>query len=314
MDKSVPVMIRGQRVGKLRASWLLFKETWRYLQTDREMLVLPLLAALMSLVLVGFLVFVFVLSGGREVLSRLASEDFSVLGWLFVFGCYVIVAFTMATSQAGISHAVYTRAHSGDSTLGQSLKIAFSHWPSLLLWSMITSTVGVFLQMIVEKSRLLGRLFSLLLGSAWSVLTYFVVPAMVIDKKTAFESISKSTQVFKATWGETIVSNVTLGAVFLIAHVLMLVSMIGLVIACAVSNLITPMFVIFAVNVALLLLAILIQSTMEGILKTLLYIYASESAYPANFNQELLEQMLVRQNPPMTASTIPTQVPPFAQT
>lgn len=312
MNKSEPVMVGGRRVGKLRASWLLFKETWRYLQADRELLLLPVLAVLMSLVLFGFLVFVFVLGGGREVLSRVIAEDFSLLGWLFIFGCYVIAAFTLAVSQAGISHTVYTRAHSGDATLLQSLGIAFSHWPSLLLWSMITSTVGVLLQMVVEKSRLLGRLVAFLLGSAWSVLTYFVVPAMVIDKKTAFESISKSTQVFKSTWGETIVSNITLGAVFLITHVLVLVSLIGLVIACVVLNLIAPMFVIFAVYIIWLFMAILIQSTMEGILKTLLYIYASESTYPANFSHELLEQMLVRQNISNTVSAVPVQVPPFA--
>lgn len=298
MAKREPVIISGQQVGRLKASWLLFKEAWRYLKADKEMVWIPLITSFLNLALFGFIVavFVMVILGGDFTLSA-EGEPSSPVELAFYFACYVVGAFTLALSQAGITHTVYTRAHGGDATLGDSLKTAFSHWGSLLLWSVITSTVGIILRMIAERSKLIGRLVVMFIGAAWSVITYFVVPAMVIDKKSAFGSISKSGQVFKATWGETIVSNVSLGLVFLLAHVLVLAAAAGLMITAVAVEITFLVPVIVVLYVIWIVIASLVQSALEGVLKTLLYIYAAENAIPPNFNQELLEKMMTRSNP-----------------
>jgi hypothetical protein len=307
MKASHPVMINGKRVGKLRASSLLFKETWKYLRADKELMWIPLIGGLLSVVLFGLLVSLFVLGGAGAPFFE-DSASLTVFDWAFIFGCYIVCAFAAAITQAGISHTVYVRSHGGNASLGQALKTAFSHWPSLLVWSAITSTVGVLLRMLVERSNVLGQILAALLGTAWSVLTYFVVPAMVIDKKTAFASLSKSAAVFKGTWGETIVSNISLSLAFLIVHVLVFLAVLGLALAFP-----EPVLALTVISVYLvwLVLALLVQSTMEAILKTLLYIYASESSLPTNFNSELLGQMLVRSNT-FKASAVPTQIPPLA--
>ena len=298
MAKREQIIIDGQPIGRLKASWILFKESWRYLKADKEMVWMPLITALINLLLFGVLVTVFILFTQGEDFS-LSGEDepLSAVELVFMFLVYVIGAFTLALSQAGISNTVYTRAHGGDATLGQSLKVAFSNWAPLLLWSIITSTVGILLRMIAERSGLLGRLVVLVLGVAWSVLTYFVVPAIVIDKKSAFGSISKSGQVFKATWGETLVSNFSLGLTFFVAHIVVLFSAIGLIVTVSALEVPALAFLVVGVYVIWIVTASLVQSALEGVLKTLLYIYATEGNPPQNFNQELLDKMLVRANP-----------------
>jgi hypothetical protein len=295
MAKKKPIVLNGQRIGRFKASLLLFKETYRYFKADKEMVWIPLIMGVVNIFLFGAIVTVFVLTilGGDIQLSA-EGEPSSPLELIFFFACYVAGAFTLALSQAAIVHTVYTRAHGGDATLTDSLKVAWSHAGSLLLWSVITSTVGIVLRMIVERSKFLGFILAQIVGVAWSVLTYFVVPAMVIDKKSAFGSIGKSGQVFKQTWGETLVSNFGLGLTFLGIHLLALLSFIGLAIACAVvdlSVLIVPLVIVYIVFIIIMGL---IQSAMEGILKTLLYIYGAEGAVPENFNRDLLESMLAR--------------------
>ncbi|MEY2665482.1 MAG: hypothetical protein RLZZ480_587 [Candidatus Parcubacteria bacterium] len=307
MKPSQPIIINGQRIGKLRASWLLLKEAWRYLQADKELLAIPLISAILGIILLGAIITGFLLSSGLEAIVPKEGQGLTLLQTGFVFGIYIVCAFSAAIGQAGISNTVFTRAHGGNATLGNSLKVAFAHWPSLFLWSVITSTVGVVLNSIAERSKLLGKIVVALLGSAWSVLTYFVVPAMVIDKKSAFASIGTSTSVFKRTWGETLVSNITLGAAFLIIHVAALCLFIGVVVLSIVLDVPIVTLPAFVLYFIWLFLAVLTSSALDGILRTLLYIYASESTYPPNFNSELLSQMLVRATPVPTA--VPTVSP-----
>jgi hypothetical protein len=295
MTNKTPVIVGGRQVGKFKASWLLFKETWRFLMADKELLLLPVISITLNLLLLSIIVAAFAFSSGLDSLLPVEGEPFSYAQWGFIFCCYVVGAFSLALGQAGISHTVFARAHGGDATLSESLKIALSHAQTLFLWSIITSTVGLVIQFVSERSSFLGKLVTSLLGAAWSVLTYFVVPAMVIDKKDAFASISTSGQVFKKTWGETFISNISLTLVFLGIHIFSFMAFLGFLITS--SSFTESAFAIFiTVGIYLLwvLALVLISSTMNGILKTLLYIYASEQSRPVNFNRELLGQILVR--------------------
>jgi hypothetical protein len=279
----------------LRASWLLFKESWRFLAADKEMLFIPLIATVLNIFLFGILITIgAMVSTGMGGDQLFTGDSLSRVDYVFVFAFYVVGAFTLAISQAGIIHTVYTRAHGGNATLGQSLSAAFSHSGSLFVWSLITSTVGLFLRVVSDRSELIGKIVAAVAGAAWAIATFFVVPAMVIDKKSAFASIPHSLTVFKQTWGETIVSNFSLGLFFFMAHMLALLSFVGLIIA-GVSIKSLPLILLACVLIVLwLVVTALIQAALQGVIKTLLYMYATENTIPSNFNAELLQAMMTR--------------------
>ena len=291
------VEINGQSVGRVRAGWILFKEAWRYLQSDKEMVFIPLIATLLNLFLFGLLLtafFFLVLSGNLSISSETETSTWGEYVFYFLF--YVAGAFTLAISQAGVAHTVYTRAHGGDATLGESLRAAFSHSAQLLLWSVITSTVGLVLRMIAERSKLLGRIVVALLGVAWSIMTYFVVPAIVLDKKSAPAAIGHSVGVLRRTWGEAAVSNISLGIVFFFVYLLVILSGVGLLILSFSVESGFLAIVMIGLLVLTLLAVGLVQSALEGVVKTLLYVYASEGVQPPNFNPVLLQKMLQRKD------------------
>jgi len=304
MSKSEPIVTEGKQIGKLKASWLLFKESWRYLNADKEMVLIPLIASILNLLLFGLVMglCVVVFWGGDFSMSK-EGEPLNSLELMFVLLLYIVSAFTLAISQSGIAHTVNVRAHDGDSTLGQALNAAFSRWYQLLIWSVITATVGLFLRMIVERSKLLGRIVAYIAGAAWAIVTYFVVPSIIIGNKSAFASIGHSKEVFKSTWGETFVSNISLGLTFLVAHLLAIITFIGLVVMFSVFDMAILIPLVFVGYVLWVIVAVLVQSSLEAILKTLLYIYATERTFPPNFNPEILEKMLNRKD---------VQLPPLA--
>ena len=300
------VTLGGEPVGRIKAGWILFTETWRFLMMDKELLVIPIVVGVLNIILFGLLVLAVVMFSG------LAESDAASLAFLFV--CYVVGAFTLSLAQAATANTVYVRARGGDATLLQSLSVAWSHAGSLLLWSMITATVGLLLRIISERSELLGKIVAALLGSAWAVLTYFVVPAMVISKHSAFGSIGTSARVFKQTWGESLVSNISYGLVFLGLYLVVLVPVGVLAYLAMSANVPVLLFVSIGLLVVWFVLMSLVASAMSGILRTLLYIYATEQSIPANFNQELLEKMLARKNPPQGGFVDPNMAPPAQPT
>lgn len=304
--QKTPIVIGGKPVGRFKASWLLFKESFRFLRADKEMLWLPIITAFISLGLYILLCLIaFLLSWGGSVaaLEQSLESEQSPLIPLFVFGTYAISAFTLALSQAGIAHIVHTRVRGGDATLGQGLRTAFSHSVSLLLWAVITSTVGLVLRAIAERSGWFMRIFIALIGATWSVVTYFVVPAMVIGNTSAFGSIGRSAEVFKRTWGETLISTFSLGTTFMGFYMLALLTLGGLAGGAAyIGQYVLAGVLVVALIIALFVLS-LVQATLNGVLRTLLYIYAAERTVPANFNPELLEKMLSRRQ--FASETLP---------
>ena len=307
-----PIMIGGQKIGRLRASFLLFKEAWRFLNADKELLLVPILSLLFSLVLFGLWTTVVTLLNGSVTDFLQNDTEMQTSKYIYLFGIYVIAAFSLALAQAITVHIVYVRAHGGNASLGDGISRAFANIGPLFIWSVITSTVGMILRTISERSALIGKLVTSLLGAAWAILTFFVIPIMILDKKSAFTAIPTSAQIFKKTWGETLVANVTLGLVFMIAHLVVLASFIGLLIyAGSTQN--SILLVVSIVGVVVwLVVATLVHSALEGILKTLLYIYAAENVVPSNFNKELLESMLVR-NPSSVLPNFVVQNPTVIQ-
>ena len=289
--KKKKVVLNGQPVGRMKAGWLLFKEAFRFMWADKEMLWLPIISCVANLLLIGMII-------GLIITAAFTfSPDFFEqypMEYLWLFLIYVAGAFTLSLSQAAVAHFVFVRAHGGDATLMEALKKAFSHWTGLLAWSVITSTVGLVLRVIYDRSELLGKIVTALIGAAWGVLTYFVVPAIVIDNKGPVDSIKKSSTVFRQTWGETLTSNISFGFLFLLVHLVVLFSTMGVIVFGAIMESMVVMVLGVVLIVVWVIAFSLVSSSIGAVLRTLLYIYATEGVVPQNFNKELLEKMLAR--------------------
>jgi len=308
MSTKEPIVIGGQTIGRFRASWLLCKETFRFLKADPEVVAVPLVVGLVNLFLTGAIIFLYVLLVYQGVIPN--SEEITPTDYAFVFILYILSAFSVAITNAVIAHIVAVRARGGDATFGQGFSAAFAHLGVLLVWSVIAATVGLVLRVLSERSQTLGRIVIAVIGVAWSVLTYFVVQAIVLEGRSAPDGIKRSGLVFRSVWGESVVSNFSLGAIFLVVYIVIISGGIGLMLLFASSE-----FMLVAMLVLMmftLFVTALVSSAMGSILKTLLFIYATNTGSVQGFDQELLDRMLVKNRPVNTTSPM-VDVPP-AQT
>ena len=76
---------------------------------------------------------------------------------------------------------------------------------------MITTIVGTILRALEERSGQLGRFVINLVGMAWAVTTFLVIPVIIIENQGAIDSTKRSVDLFRRTWGENLAGQVGFG-------------------------------------------------------------------------------------------------------
>ena len=254
-------------MGRIGLGWQLTKTSWRVLRKDKELLVFPLISGLvLILILAGFVGGMFATVGLEGVLSGNSS-------WLLIplFVAYYIVAFFVSIFfNAAVIGAATIRLNGGNPTLGDGLRIARENVGRIFLWAVFAGTVAMILRGIQQRSGLLGRIVLGLVGIAWSLATYFVVPVLIYEKLGPWAAVKRSAHIFRTTWGETLVGGFSMGVIFFLAA---LAGLLPILLGAAIAG--VPGLIVGAlVAVVYWVLLGLVASASSSILIAALYRYA----------------------------------------
>lgn len=241
----------------LGRSWELAKACFHVLKRDKEILLLPLIAA--AVIFITLLVFV----------ASIFVSPMSFFMLLFSLPIVIFVfAFLGVFFEAAVIGCATIRLEGGDPKIRDGLKIAAKNWWPLLQWALIGIIVGIILGAIrgmfrrrptvtggspfrppgfppIRSSSLsggnlgsrpyrsnetrgfagpglgipgpewgLGDILAGVLGMAWAVATFFVIPIMIYEKLSPLKAVRRSWEIVKNVWKETLILKLGFGAVF----------------------------------------------------------------------------------------------------
>jgi Family of unknown function (DUF6159) len=278
-------------MGKISRTWSLMSESWQILKQDKSLLVLPLISGICCLMLLASFAIPIWATGVWRPPNRDAETQRQILYYgtlfLFYFFNYLIVLFF----NSAVVACAASRMSGGDPTLSDGLRTAGARIPVIIGWALVSATVGLILRIIEDRSAKIGQIVSGLLGMAWTVISFLVVPILVIENKGPIAALKDSTALLKRTWGEQLVSHFSFGFVFfLLGLPAFAVIILGGYLASVHS--IAGMIVCFSAAVIYLIVLGLIQSTLQSIFQTALYLYARDGQAPMGFNAEVLGSAL----------------------
>ena len=257
--------------------------------SDPELLVYTFLSALFSLVAIGAAI------SGSVGLDAIAPNPecvddecgsalvFAHMAIWFVF--YLLVSVITVFWNAAIVASAYERLSSGTNPsfsygIGQAMKCL----PQILVWGLIAGTVGLFIQILEGLShsddspvplRVVAGLASFILGIAWWIVTFFMIPMIVLERAGVLDSMGRSTDLFKRTWGEDVTSHIGTG--------LLMILCIFVLIALTVPLMYLGDFGVILGVVVLavgLLFTVLFFSTVEAVNRASLFYYATTGQAP----------------------------------
>jgi hypothetical protein len=203
-----------------------------------------------------------------------------VTAFLFYFCNYFVIVFF----NVGLVSSVMRIMNGGSASIGYGLSCALKRLPQIFGWALISAVIGVLLKAIENSNKRAARIVVAILGSAWTALTYFVIPVIVVDGYSPVKAFRESTSILKKSWGTALVGGFSLGFIgFLLTLPLILV--LCLVFGAAFNSgneFAMVASVVFAVVSVMLLVAS--SAAADGIFKVYLYTWATGRTLPEDLD------------------------------
>ncbi len=275
---------------RIANSWELVKASVVVLRADKELLVFPILSSIaLVLVSIGF-VLPLIAAGAFEALLSGGTSLGQVASFLVGFAYYFVQYFVILFANTALVGAALIRLRGGDPTVGDGLRIAVQRLPQLTGYALIAATVGVILRALARRRSALGRIAVSLIGLAWNLATFLVVPVLVAEGVGPIQAIRRSVDLLRRTWGEQIAGNLSISLIFGLIGIVTTVGVLAVVGLLSVAFE-TPIFLLLLllILVPVYLLLGLVSSTLNGIFAAAVYRYAAEGDPGDLFQPELVQ-------------------------
>lgn len=275
-------------MGRIRRGIELTRVSWAVVKAEKGLMGLPLLSAVISLVAWGVLMLAaYAIGGAPETTGPAGAQDtqYPAVYYLFVGLAYGVSAFIAVYFNAVVIGVATIRLRGGDPTLKDGFRLANSKLPKIIGWALLTATVGLVLRMLDERAGILGSIAVAIIGIAWAVLTFFVVPVLLYEQVGVFGGIKRSSKIFKERWGEQFTGNAVIGLIF----------GLGILVAIIVGGLLVmvvpgaPLKITFGVlGLAGVLILIGLNGAVSGVFNAALYQYATTGEATGGFTEDAL--------------------------
>jgi hypothetical protein len=277
--------------------WGIAKASWAVLKLYPKLLVFPALSLVAFLALIGVIA-LSAYAGGLDpsyghlprALDRVNPND--PITYVVFFGFYFVCAAIGIFFNAALVFCTLEALAGREPSLRAGFATAVGRLPQILAWALVASTVGLALNMLQSALRdrlgFLGSILGGLLEVAWAVVTYFVVPVLVVDGVGPIEAVKRSAAILKRTWGEAVAGEGGLGIIgFLLALPAFLV--LAIAIAGGGANPGIALAIVLPVVILYILTLSLVFGTLGAIFRTGTYVYATTGQAPSAMDAALLQ-------------------------
>ncbi len=236
--------------------WELFGWSFKALRRNKGLLLFPILGSTAALTAVSIC-----------SLFRRNSQDLLWLAPAYFLASLLIVFFNCA-----LATCAQAQFSGENATLGAGMRHAAERIVPILAWALLTTTVGLVFHVVQRRASWAGKLALWLFGFAWGMSTYLVVPVLIAEDRGALDSMRRSAQLVRDTWGDQLVAEIRFGwrglVLYLPGLLLGIVGMNG-----------HP--AVLPLSVAYFVVAAAVLNAAKGVFEVALYRYASGGELPA---------------------------------
>lgn len=267
-------------MGRWQRSKELAKASWGVLRHDKELMALPLISGVASLAIgATFLVPVYLLSDSTTDASGQESVSMNPLGYVLLFLMYIVLAYVAIFFKAALISGANDRLAGQNPSIGSAIAGAGQHAGKLLPWAIVTAIVTTLLRAVEERVGFVGQIVIAIVGLAWAVVTFLVLPIIMFEDAKVGAAIKRSTLLLKQTWGENLTVNFGIGAIaFLLSLPAIAIIALGVV-----SGSAAVIIAAVAVGAIWLIAVSCWASAMSAIFQLMLYRYATHAEVAAEF-------------------------------
>jgi Family of unknown function (DUF6159) len=170
-----------ESMNRFQSSFRLLSESLAIVRSDRSLLLFPVLSILFTLVAVVLILVpgaVLAMAARGDGGPRLGLTIAAAMFWAGYAATAVATYFNVALVSCAAKNF-----HGEQTSVGQGLRAANGRIVAILVWSLIAALVGTLVRSVEQRAGMIGSIVASLLGAAWAVATYFVVPVLASPRR-----------------------------------------------------------------------------------------------------------------------------------
>ena len=281
-------------IGRWERSKQLVKTSWGVIKQDPELLWLTVWAALFAMVglLIGGLIALF---GGMAAASGTEQWWVSNGGVLFVAGLVaaLLAGISNVFFHGALVHGALDRLNGNDPTTRTAIAGARKRFGPLAGWAVVSVIFAMIMQAIRERGGFIAGLFTWLAEAAWAVISFLVLPIIIVEGTGPFASLKRSTQLLKKTWGENLIGQFGLGLVGFVAALPGIFVGLLLIWAGSAAGIAALIWIGVVIAVLWAIAVSLFFSALKSVYQAVLYRYATENEVAEGFEDIGIDQAFV---------------------
>jgi hypothetical protein len=272
---------------RISNSWELVKASAKVLRADKELLIFPIISSIGLFLVTAVFIIPFIAGAAFDSIF----ENFQLAGFIVLFGYYIVQYTVIFFANTALVGAAMIRIQGGDPTVRDGIDVALKNFGAILGYALIAATVGVLLKAVNDRSKGFGRFIVSLLGTAWNIATYLVVPILAVEGVGPIDAVKRSVDLLKRTWGEQIAGNFGIGAISGLAFFVVILIGGGAIYGAVMLDLGLAVIIGLSVLVFIALGILgLISSALNGIYSAAVYQYAVTGEAGGFFEDELVRK------------------------
>ena len=264
-------------MSRMRRGWQLTKKSWGVLRANPALLRFPLFGGAATIVCAIVVV-------GPGV--YLIEDDQAVFGGaLAVIGFYLL-AVIGAYFSVGLAAAANMIFRGQDATVADGLAVSRDRFSQIAGWAAVSTTIGLALSAL-ENQGVIGEIVGRLLAIGWSLITFLAVPVIAVEGTGPFETLKRSSSLFRSRWGAQVTGNIAIGGAVFLFGVLpsALLIFAGFLIWASASFAGALLLVLGVIGLAI---SVLVSSALTNIFGVALYRYALDGEALGGFTADEL--------------------------
>jgi Family of unknown function (DUF6159) len=274
--------------GRGPRGWRIAKASATVLKRHPSLLLFPAIAGAALVAVTASIGLSVHIGAGRGVGQHLSDGARAAAAIAIGFAWYYACIFTVVFCNAALISCAMQYMANEPTSVRAGLAAAGRRLPQILGWALIVTIVGTLLNVLnvflKDKLGLIGTLIGGVADTAWAVLTYFVVPALVVEKVSPFKAVSRSSTILRQTWGESLSGAAGLGLI----QALLLLPAIGLGVG-AMKTHGGDAVALGAIAAVYALTLTVVFATLGAIFRAGVYIYATSRSVPTGFDPGVVQ-------------------------
>jgi hypothetical protein len=207
---------------KVQNGWKICTLSLEVLKSNKTLIVFPLISCLALFIIISSFVFGFGFITDWHF-ERLNDPAHAFTRYLFTFLIYLISYTVAIFFNIALMHCVKLYFEDKAVSLSIGIKYSISRLGYIISWAAFAATVGLILKIIQDNVGKLGKILVGLLGIAWGISTFFVVPIVAYEDKSPWNALKESVNMMKKLWGESLTAEFSFGIMKLCAIVVFLI-------------------------------------------------------------------------------------------